>query len=87
MTGEAEAIAVFDAGPGRVFQQDGAGEWDETAAISGAVYCESLRRDIRRGGVRPDAHAWPDLVVGDQRLVVSPLGPPCRPVPPDAAKP
>ena len=87
MTGEAEAIAIFDVSQGRVFQQDGVGEWRETATIAGAVYCESLRRDIGRGDVRLDAHAWPDLVVGDQRLVISPLPPPCRPVASGPAKP
>lgn len=76
--GEPEAILFADAGGGFVFEQDSAGQWRKTALLTGPVYCASTRQGLEHGDFKLDPHPWPDLVVGDQRLQITPLQPPCR---------
>jgi hypothetical protein len=70
--GGPEAILFLDQFVGYVFEQDSTGKWHKTAQLAGALNCDSLRQGVESGAFRLEAHPWPDLVVGEQRLGLAP---------------
>ena len=80
--GEAEAILFLDSFVGYIFEQDAAGQWRKTGQLTGAINCELFRQGVANGEFRLESHPWPDLVLGDQRLGISPPPPyACQPFP------
>ena len=79
--GDAEAILLLDANASSLFELDTAGEWRKTARVTGATSCAPVRQGIERGEFTLEPHAWPDLVVGNQRLDLSPPVQECDPGP------
>jgi hypothetical protein len=71
--GEAEAIIFLDNSAGYVFEQDASGLWRQTGQLRDFAYCATVRESLEKGELTLDPHPWPDLMIGDQRLDVSPL--------------
>ena len=77
--GDTEAILFFDRFTSRVFEQDTDAHWHQTGYLAGLIHCALVQHDLEQGEFTQQAHAWPDLVVGDQRVAVMPMASPCRP--------
>lgn len=69
--GHDEAILLADTTTILVFEHDAAGTWRKTAQLMGPFYCSAVRDALMRGEFTLEAHAMPDIVVGDKRLIVA----------------
>jgi hypothetical protein len=70
--GEAEVVLFLEGGNTFVFERDIAGQWRKTGQLSGGIYCGGARQAFEHGDIELEPHAWPDLVVGGQRLTIVP---------------
>jgi hypothetical protein len=77
--GETEAILFFDQPQTSLYEQDAQGTWRKTAVVTGLTTCPAVRQGLEQDDVDVEPHAWPDLVVGGQRLILTPLFVPCAP--------
>jgi len=75
--GEADAILFLDRYSGRLFEQDGDGQWHQSGYLAGAFQCARVAHDLEQGEFSLEAHGWPDLVAGDQRVAVMPMATQC----------
>lgn len=83
--GDAEAILFLDIGTGSIFEQDGQGRWRKTGNLSGPMFCNPVHQGLEHGDFGVEPHTWPDLLVGGQRVQISPWPP--QTCPPAASKP
>jgi hypothetical protein len=69
--GQGEAIIFIDAHSiGTLFEQDQSGHWKRTAQLQGDFTCSDIRQAIETGAIGMQPHAWPDLVIGTDRVEV-----------------
>ncbi len=78
-SGSPDALILLDAYAGYVFEEADGGQWVNAATIQGIVTCPTIRQAVESGTFRLDPHPRPDIVVGDERLVLSAPVKPCPP--------
>jgi hypothetical protein len=75
--GRPEAILFFDSWVARVYEQNAEGDWELSGTAQGRTHCKSVREAMADTEPALEAHAWPDLLIGGERLTIvpNPVGP------------